>query len=165
MSRMLRNEKGIALVTTLLLMTFGVGLSALVAYSMATSLKMSRNRLDYQRALQAAKAGEEAVKAMVLFEESAPDAIFASGQVGDADCLEDKLNHSTNHWSACGEPSTIPDATKAPDVTFVHGSYNVRVKIIDTRQTSTHYYYTVLSRAESPGGNAAEILFVYRLEF
>jgi hypothetical protein len=160
----LRNEKGIALVTTLLLMAFGVGLSALVAYSLATSLKMSGNRLDYQRALQAAKAGEEAVKAMVLFEESAPDAIFSSSNVWDAGCLEDKLNHSSNHWSACGEPSKSPDATEAPDITFVQGPYNVRVKIIDTRQTSTHYYYTILSRAESPRGNTAEVLFVYRLE-
>ncbi len=160
----MRGEKGIALVTTLLLMAFGVALSAIVAYSLATSLKVSGSRLDYQNAVQAAKAGEEAVKAMLLSEENL-DKIF-SGSVNDPDCLKDKLTHSIDYWTACEEElSKIADATKAPDIVFKQGVYDVKVKIIDTRQTATDYYYTVLSRAESPRrGSVAEVLFVYRLE-
>ncbi len=187
----IRNQKGIALVATLLLVVLGFGVVAILFRLATQETKLARLEQGYTAALDAAKSGADLFIYMVQNatpNPPVPGGLGANTPFGTSylagKCLNVKMCNSTSNWTTNaawpGCPSqanaTSTDPTVGTDVTLTltNGAipYNVYVKVIDNYLTQGTgaapcqngcYYYTVLTRAQTPGsGEYAEILFVYR---
>lgn len=146
--KFLDNEKGIALVTSLLLTLISLGIIMALMYLISAQTKLSGAHKRYKNSLEASHGAVQLLtKEMIpmMFSAAAdPKATltseFASLQLDmvSNDCLKQKLSLPTSAWSACGgASSTTLDPKESPDVTFklpgVTGpGYKVYAKIIDT---------------------------------
>jgi len=185
-----RNQKGIALVATLMLLVLGFGVVAILFRLTTQETKLARLEQGYSTALDAAKAGADAFIYMVenTWQTTIP---LSCSTTPNVPCLQVKYTNVTSSCSAspaCANETnaTSTDPTSSPDLTLnlTNGSipYTVYVKIIDNyvsgAQTGTQnpnrcasgcYYYTVVSRAQpsaQPAGATeyAEVFFVYRFD-
>ena len=141
----LREEKGAALVTALMLTMLSLVISMALLYSVTMGTKISASQKRYRTALAAAHGGVE------LFTREIIPLLFQSGitresvqsqfslvnlQLPQYACLQQKLNTPTGKWT-CADPDPS-DPTVSPDVTFqLSGSatdqgFNVSAKIVDS---------------------------------
>lgn len=130
----LRNEKGIALVTALLLTLIGLGIIMVLMYSVTANIKVSAANKRYKNVVEAAYGGVSL--SVNEFIPSLNSAIFGDYSSGVSDlltkyaasdkinldipslaCLRDKLDNATANWSA--SCSKTPDPKDNPDMTFV----------------------------------------------
>ncbi|SMC19484.1 hypothetical protein SAMN02746041_00691 [Desulfacinum hydrothermale DSM 13146] len=161
----LADQSGIALVTTLMLMLLGMGLVALLLFSTTTGTKVSRMEGTYTTCLEAAKGGAEAIISMFLNDLQTPDSILNATVSSGSACLKDKMEKATTAWASCGSHATDLDPDLEPDITFNLASYDVRIKIVDTRETDVAYIYSVVVGASNPStGDRAEVAFLYEME-
>lgn len=181
MTNSIRNQKGIALVSTLILLVLGVGVVAILFRLCTQETKLTRLEQGYTAALDAAKGGADVFMYMRQNGAFTPPAgsgsstPFGTSPLG-GQCLQVKMQNSTLTWSTdtgwnsstCGSQTqaTSTDPTQFPDITLslANGAitYTVDVKVIDTylsaavsgSQTCPNgcYYHTVLSRALPQGG-------------
>jgi Tfp pilus assembly protein PilX len=153
----LRNEKGIALVTTLMLMVLGFALVATLMVLVTQGTKLSGIEQRYTAALEASKGGTEMIIDMIRNSTFAPPAAVGNA-TSPSGCLQQKMTLATSGWTG-----SCP-ASSYPDVQFTLGSYVVSVKIIDTKDAGADgFLYTINSRAVLPSSaEKAEIFFVYQ---
>ncbi|NLJ29501.1 MAG: hypothetical protein GX433_16040 [Deltaproteobacteria bacterium] len=162
-----KNERGIALITTLLLMVLGftVVVTLIVMVTQGTQITGIEQR--YTTALDASKGGADFIINMIRNDLTLPPVIAnAAGPSGSA-CLRQKLTSTTSaaNWSSCAANASTADPTDEPDITFILNNYLVSVKIIDTKESSTDYYYTIGIRSQVPNSTEhAEISILYRQE-
>ena len=169
MRRIVHNEKGVALLTTLMLMVLGFGVVTTLLYMVTQGTKTTRLEQEYATALDAAKGGADIIINMMeneLF--SAPT--MASTVSSNASCLEEKLSNPTTddnssaNWPSCTGQPTSSDPKTDPDLTLTLANRQVFVKVIHTTKTNTNYLYLINVRAEIPGSEAhVEISFLYQL--
>ncbi len=168
------NEKGIALLTTLMLMVLGFGLVATLLYMVTYGTKTTRLEQEYTIALDAAKGGADMLINMA--QRNLYDPPNLGGAIGsNASCMEEKLtmqntgDNQTGNWRSCSVQAISSDPKISPDLTLTVANHRVFAKIIDTRvttgTTATNYFYSVTVRAESLGGQGhAEISCLYQVE-
>ena len=189
MIRVLKNEKGIALITTLLLLVLGFAVVVTLLRLVTAETKMSRMEQSYQTALDTAKGGADLFISMK--QQYTGSGVFqqplGSNPVSPL-CLQVKLNNPTASWDAnwpggVGCPTvasgnaTNADPTQHADITLSLSNYNVSIKVIDTWFSSATncgsncpcnngcYYYTVSVRSVAPDSNEnANIYFIYRYD-
>ncbi len=141
--KIVRNERGMALVTSLLLMLIALAITMALLYLLVWQTKLSGAHKRYKTALEASQGGVEIFAKQVI-----PQVFtnFTSGMGAqfnlvwngsNPSCLSYKLNNATASWgSACGADSNPYDATKNWDVTFnlpgTQSNYSVYAKIVDT---------------------------------
>src|SRR6266571_9273183 len=144
------NEKGIALVTALMLTLLSLTIISVVLYFVTEGTKLSAGNKRYQNALEASYGGADFILKDLL-----PDAfanvdsgiktalthdynglaLVVPSNVSDA-CLSQKLSFSSSKWTSCTNLGTDPKA--APDFKFTlsgllsQPGYTVYAKIIDT---------------------------------
>jgi Tfp pilus assembly protein PilX len=183
----IRNQKGIALISTLLLVVLGFGVVAIMFRLSTQSSKLAGLEQGYAASLDAAKSGADLFIYMVQNGTyNPPNASFGTSS---GKCLGVKMFNTTSSWQASANwtgcasavSTTYPSAISSdpqdhPDLTLnlTNGSiqYTVNVKVIDNYASSATlttpcyngcYYYTVISRAQPVGSKeSAEIYFVYR---
>jgi len=138
---LLRDEKGIALVTSLMLTMITLVITMVMLYMVTQSIKTSGAEKAYKTALDAGLGGVDIVtKDALPYLLSATGSYDATkgyyigklgtdmnlnsllshaddGHLNDA-CLNAKLT-SAPPWAACGPDSTNLDATIAPDISFI----------------------------------------------
>jgi Tfp pilus assembly protein PilX len=152
-----RNQKGIALVATLILLVLGVGVVAILFRLSTQETKLARLEQGYTAALDAAKGGVDLF--MYLVQNGAHNPPVPSGSGSSTpfgtsplggQCLQVKMGNSTLNWSTnanwnsstCGSQTqaTSTNPTQSPDVTLslVNGAitYTVNVKVIDNYLSS-----------------------------
>jgi Tfp pilus assembly protein PilX len=132
--KLLRNEKGIALVTSLLLTLIGLGIIMVLMYSVTANIKVSAASKRYKNVVEAAYGGVSL--SVNEFIPSLNNAIFGNYSSGVSElltkyadsnkisldipslaCLRDKLDNATANWNpSC---SKTPDPKDKPDMTFV----------------------------------------------
>lgn len=192
MEHPLRNEKGIALVTTLMLLVLGFMVVMTLLRLVTAETKISRLEQTYTTALDASKAGTDLFIFLVQNGLSSPpnpgagtNPFGSSSYSGH--CLHVKMNNVTSSWytqsewtsnacpgSASGQ-ATSPDPTVQPDLTLTLSNYTVNLKLVDTTLTAATssgtcssngcWFYTVNVRAQAPGTNEhSDITFVYEYE-
>ncbi|MGO9021317.1 MAG: hypothetical protein ACLQVJ_23510 [Syntrophobacteraceae bacterium] len=182
-----QNQKGIALIATLMLMVLGFAIVAILFGLSTQETKLTRLEQGYTTALNAATAGTDLF--LYMRQNSAytpPSAPFGTSP-NNGNCLNVKMNNITSawsgaQWSGCPQASTTtaPSAissnpTDSPDITLTLSNYTVYIKVIDnwiTQPTKPNAgpcefngcnYYTVISQAVSPDlSEHAEVFFVYR---
>jgi hypothetical protein len=171
------NEKGIALLTTLMLMVLGFGVVATLLYMVTYGTKTSSVEQKYATALDAAKGGADFLINMMQNELFGPPGL--GGVVVSSSsslCMEQKLTQATTEsnpssgWPPCCSGNSTQcvnsDPRILPDLTLAVGGCQVFVKIINTKITNNAYLYTVSVRADSPTDSRephAEISFLYSL--
>ncbi|MRR55494.1 MAG: pilus assembly protein PilX [Deltaproteobacteria bacterium] len=159
MNSSLRNEKGAALITALMLTLISLAIIMLLLYYVTTGLQMSASQKRYKTVLEAAYGGTSfSVNEFIPKLNSAIFGNYTSGvkelltsyasnsnlslTLGNLSCLQQKLDNSTNNWgSGC---SKTLDPRDHPDMTFVLKStldtskfiqptgYKVYTKIVGT---------------------------------
>lgn len=191
MIKSIRNQKGIALVTTLLLLVLGFAVVAILLRLTTQATKLAGLEQGYTTALDAAKAGADDFIYMV--QNYVPAHTCGNPPIGfgtasdNGQCLQVKLYNATASWagnsnwdaSTCGDQAQATSSdptliTTYPDITLSLQNYKVSIKLIDTYLSaptdsnpcySGCYYYTVLAWAQARGSKEhAEIQFVYRYD-
>jgi len=149
------NQKGIALVSTLLLVVLGFGVVAIMFRLSTQEAKLASLEQGYTAALDAAKSGTDLFIYMVQNQTPNPPVPSGSGASTpfgtsflNGKCLNVKMSNSTSNWSTNANWAGCPSATStaapsaistnptdSPDITLAltNGSipYTVYVKLID----------------------------------
>jgi len=135
--KLLRDEKGIALVTALMLTLITLGISMVMLYLVTQNIQLSGSQKRYKNSLDAASGGVDIVTMDVLpyligatvANDGSNADFFKTSLAGSMPnlagltipatnaCLQAKL--TTKNWSAsCPAQSSTSDAKQAPDMTF-----------------------------------------------
>jgi hypothetical protein len=143
----LRNERGIALVTALLLTLIALAITMALLYLVIWQTTLSGAHKRYKTAIEATQGGAE------MFAKQVIPQVFLNVTTGmqasfnlswnstNPACLSTKLNNATGSWGAActaETAATLFDATKNWDVKFkLQGAggnpeYDVYAKIVDT---------------------------------
>lgn len=147
--KIVKNEKGIALVTSLLFMLIALAMIMALMYIVTWQTKLSGAHKRYKTAIEASQGGAE------IFARQVIPIMFANhttaglaGQLGfdattfsagSSRCLNTKLSSATADWGAtCGANASTLNATQLPDATITlrgtttNKDFVVFSKIIDT---------------------------------
>jgi Tfp pilus assembly protein PilX len=187
MKNPIKNQRGIALIATLMLLVLGFAVVVILFRLSTQETKLARLEQGYATALDAAKGVSDLFMFMVQngsYQATSPALPFGATR---SSCLQTKMAYTTSSWSAqtgwpaisttsTTAPSAISsDPTDTPDITLNLSNYTINLKVIDNSVTAASggnpcyhgcYYYTVVARAQAPGGSGehADILFVYRYD-
>jgi hypothetical protein len=148
--KLIRNKRGVALVTALLLTLITLCIIAGVFYALTQNIQSAASQKIYRSSVEATYGGSELMVKEILprlFSGESPSAIKTSlssinmefYSKADGSCLQDKLLNAPSGWSTnCSAANaTIVDPKVAPDVKFeLNGQsgnkYVVYSKIVDT---------------------------------
>jgi Tfp pilus assembly protein PilX len=179
------NQKGIALITTLVMLVLALGVVAILLQLTTRATRLTGLQQGYTTALNQARAGADSfINTALNFNSTTHTGTVPSFPPAAAPttstCLNTKLFTTTSAWGcASGAAASTPDATSNPDIKYTVGNDTVYIKIIDTTMmapnpadtacnssTSTNgcIFYTVLSTATGPTGKAT-VQFVYRVTY
>jgi len=177
----LNNERGVALLTTLMLMVLGLGIVATLLYTITQGTRSTALEQDYTKALDAAKGGADLLITMIHYPLLQPP--FGAVKPNPA-CWANKINYITydeavlSNWPSCAtaDGATDPDPTVQPDLTVKLADYQVYAKIIYTREVTDtictpsgeddckDHLYVVKVRGQAPNSDTvAEISFLYKI--
>ncbi|HLN91533.1 MAG TPA: hypothetical protein VK429_06705 [Patescibacteria group bacterium] len=128
--KILRNEKGFALVFVMILAVIALVMTLAMLLMVSRGSYVSGQQKRYRTALEASRGGAEAMM----------EAIAARGSILPAypnldqkASLVPKLVNGTNSWGTLDNTITINTATPATyDMTIDLGMYRVYVKVVDT---------------------------------
>jgi len=178
----LKNEKGIALITSLMLTLLSMIVAMALLYILTMDIQQTGMHKRYKTALEAASGGSQIVLREILpqllqnFDSSTLQNDLqntfsdVSLTVTDATCLRTKLTSATGTWAGCSstiDPISVPDMTLTLQPT-AGNSYTVFAKIIDTIPGNSD-----LSGLQLDGSGVSEsqnvitpqsIPYIYRLE-
>jgi hypothetical protein len=137
------NEKGIALVTVLILTAIMLVMIAGLLYMVTVGTQVSGIAKRYKTALEAGIGGTEVIFELISQRNKPPINLsefyaFEDGKAGKPVCLSEKLNKSTSNWNQqfCSSTLTIdPNDPTTYDMRFDLGLspvYRVYAKIVDT---------------------------------
>jgi hypothetical protein len=175
MKSIISNNKGIALVTSLLFTMITVGIILALFYVITQSIKISAATKRYRNVTEAAYGGGELMALDVIGNawknvDSANgisnSLVSMYGNIGlsvsaSDDCIKQKLSYPTAYWTDCTAPqkSTELSAIRtSPDLTFLlkgvstGKNYKLYAKIVDTTPGNTDTTLSSLLTADDSDG-------------
>lgn len=182
-ARYLQNNKGIALITSLMMTFITLTIVMAVMYMVTQSIQQTGQTKRYRTALEASYGGADALVKQVLpviLDSSFQSdfTLFSVTYPNDTNCsIAAKLTLSPNEWATLCDQS--PEPKKTPDITFQlpasagGQSYTVYAKIIDTLIGNTDMSAGgggdalaggVVETGGGAGIDVKHIPYVYRLE-
>jgi len=178
MKRIIASNKGVALFMALILGLVSVMFLSALLYMISTGTRMSGLERTYSTAVEAARGGADIVcRLLRRGGVDVQDLVNAPWvTVRDQQCLSDKLENETSNWTNCtngceDEYDDLTDIRNCYDLRTTAGSYEVNVKIVDTKSYinahgDTCYIYTIhaLSISNDDPNDKAWITFLYRVE-
>lgn len=173
----LRNERGIALITALLMMVLGFAVVVTLLLLVTQGTKISGIEQRYAVALDATKGGGDLIIYMIRNGLTSPPSLANATGPSTSSCLNQKLSKPTSaaNWAACSwststsnpamKQAISEDPSEAPDLTLNMNGYQVFVKITDTKETSTDFLYNINIRSQLPNSpEHSEISLLYQQE-
>jgi hypothetical protein len=128
--KILRNEKGFALVFVMILAVIALVMTLAMLLMVSRGSYVSGQQKRYRTALEASRGGAEAMMEAIAARGSILPAYPNLDQKGS---LVPKLVNGTNSWGTLDNTITINTATPATyDMTIDLGMYRVYVKVVDT---------------------------------
>jgi len=171
------NERGVALVTALMLMLVILAICMSMLYMVMQSTKSSASQKRYSTSVAASYGGTEVLKDIMprlmgySTVRSALPTVTGFNNINlafpsassDLDCLTQKLKKNPSEWTACGEANKTVNAKSNPDFTFTlkgltaDTGYKVYTKIVNTvagnsDQSGVDYLESGLGVAQAGGG-------------
>ena len=141
----IKDEKGIALVTALILALVSMAIATATIYMVLQSTSISGLEKRYTTALGAAKGGAEVATKVITNAGTDPTGLLTINT--SSNCLDQKLQlrktdeNGNNQWTNCTAQQRSLDVTESPDMTMTLGSgnntYTVNIKIVDTIEGNT----------------------------
>jgi hypothetical protein len=132
--RILRNEKGLAMLMVLVLSAIALAVMSGLIYMTTAGTSISGMQKRYKTALEAGDGGVDV--AYQLIDARGNPNIPGLGLIINASsaCLTDKLTKATSNWTAGCDSSRLISITNSAtyDMKFDLGSYRVYSKIADT---------------------------------
>jgi hypothetical protein len=133
------NNKGFALVITMLFAMIALALTGALLYMVTQSTLMTGIGQRYATALDAAKGSLEITN---IFIRDYPDTLTpASGTTPTLSCTYEKIQNETYKWvtncTANDSIDSVASIIAFPDVIIVFGIYTTYVKIVNMRFTKT----------------------------
>ena len=141
-------EKGIALVTALLLTLIGLAIILAAIYFVMQGTKVSGFQKRYATALEASNGGVEIMTKEIIGKTIGGAGLSTLGTYGgmllasvNDTCFTAKMTTATNSWSAsaaCNNVSLSFDPTVSPDITLTlngaggSANFSVYTKVVDT---------------------------------
>lgn len=123
------NDKGIALVTALILSLLALVIAAATIYMLLQSTEISGLKKRYTSALGAAKGATEATALLISLQGSIPTDLADISTVINP-CFDIKLTNRRADWGACDTGETV--SSSSYDIKFNLGNYEAYAKIVDT---------------------------------
>jgi len=117
--KILRNEKGFALVLVMILAVVALMMTVAMLFMVSRGSYVSGQQKRYRTALEASRGGAEAIMDVI-----------ATRPPGMSDSLKTKLSSPTNSWGALDNSITVTPGNA--DRTINLGMYIVYVKVVDT---------------------------------
>lgn len=150
--RHMKNQRGIALVTALLLTLISLAVIMTVLYFINSGTAVSAANKRYRSAVEAAHGGGDLSRQLIADLYSPSFANISGAKIGleaaysaigltvpvSSVCLDQKLHNATSQWSACSPESKTTDPRVSPDITFkLQGvpsqpGFNVFTKIVNS---------------------------------
>jgi len=147
-----KNERGVALVTALMLMLVILAICMSLLYMVTQSTKSSASQKRYSTSIAAGYGGTEVLKDILprlmgySTVRSALPTVTGFSNINlafptassDLDCFSQKLKNNPAEWSACGAANKSVNAKLKPDFTFTLNGltagqgYKVYTKIVST---------------------------------
>ncbi len=185
--RALRNEKGLALLSTLMMLVLGFGVVAMLLRLVTAESKLAGMEQGYTTALDAGKSAADMFLYLVQNSLDNPPNTIGAATTPNSSCIQIKRTKKTSEWTGAGwddkgcpsiANATNPDPTVFPDVTMTLANCIVKFKIINTTLTAAPVpappsgtpcelgciYYTVNVRSVSTNKEQADLSFVYRYD-
>lgn len=132
--KMLRNEKGIALVMVLVLSLISLAVVSSLLFMVTQGTRLSGSVKLYRTAEEASQGGIEQI-ANLIDDRGTPT---TGTPTTNTACLDEKLAESTADWASCTAPEMSLDPSTGPDLTLTFGAtpfqFTVSAKIVDTVQ-------------------------------
>lgn len=182
----LKNERGIALVTALLLTLISLAMIMALLYTVTWQTQLSAAHKKYKTALEAAYGGPEIVAKQIIpkvFDNVTGARLTAQfpgvGLVpASGTCLKAKLEKATAEWgTACGTDTNLFDPTSSTDIRLtlqgaqgVQSDFNVFAKIVDTVPGNSDLSgFDLLDKGDGVAGSSSAVApqhmpAVYRIE-
>lgn len=147
----LRNEKGIALVTSLMFTLISLGIIMMLLYMVTQATKINSANKNYKTAIEASYGAVDLIALDILPSMLNPSSAFNASSYSnvslatpDSACLAEKLKTPTSLWNSTLCDTTTKSLTPnvKSDFTFNLKStndsfgYNVYAKIVDTKCTA-----------------------------
>jgi hypothetical protein len=182
--KLLKNNRGIALVTSLMLTLVSLMIVMAVLYVVTQSINQSGQLKKYRTSLDASYGGSEIfvkdILPVVLQNYSSPTLVnvvqTTFGGVGlqvlaDQNCLQSKLTRVTSGWPA--NCSSTPEPKKSPDMTFTLQAASGNPFIVYSKIVSTVVGNSDTGGLQLEGSGVAEssslltpqhFPYIYRME-
>lgn len=186
--KLLKSNKGIALITTLMLTLISLTMILALLYIVSQDIMTSGSQKRYENSLEAAHGGVDILSREIiprlLRGDSASeitknyDILFKSAMnIPLSACLNDKLKYNKSEWTNCSADAADMDAKKSFDVSLTlknvkssQPGFTVYSKIIDTSPGNTDTSgIDYLDNGASVtgagiGANPKHIPYMYRIE-
>lgn len=160
------NDKGIALVTALILSLLALVIATATIYMLLQSTEISGLKKRYTSALGASKGATEATALLISLGGSIPTDLASITTVINS-CFDIKLTNRKANWGACDTGETI--SSSSYDIKFDLGNYEAYAKIVDTVPGNTLIGESlevkgVISGQSGYIKNPTVVPYMYRLE-
>lgn len=174
MNKILSNNKGVALVTSLMLTLISMGIIMALLYMITQSIKVSAASKRYRNATEATYGGAELVAFELIgtawknYSSAGGAASKLVANYGNVDlavpvanaCLTQKLSSPASSWTSCTSQQKSMDISSiktAPDMSFLlKGTnsgqhYKVFAKIVDTTSGNTDTSSLITNTSDKEG--------------
>lgn len=168
MLRHIKNEKGVVLITSLMLTMVSLAIVLALLYFLTQSIKVTSATKRYKNTLEATYGGAEMVafdvvdKAFKNFSTFSKVGLYPNMNftLQTPNCFKQKLEGVSSSWSACSnleKDNSLASIKSSPDMTFylrgtsTYQDYKVYAKIVDTAPGNTDTSGLVSSNAEDSG--------------
>jgi hypothetical protein len=144
--RQLRNERGVAMITAIMLSFLAMIIILALLYVVSQGTKTSAASKRYKSALEASYGGTEVFTKYFIPQLSGSTTtsltavlVGTAPTFGDTNCINDKMNKVMKDWGACSSAAKTDNPKQAPDATFSlrgpagQANFNVYAKIVDTQ--------------------------------
>lgn len=161
------NQKGIALVTALILALIAMAIAIATIYIVIQSTEVSGLKKRYTTALGATKGATEATALLISLSGSIPLDMNAITTISNPACFETKLTNRKASWGSCDTGETVTSSSF--DIRFDFGNYSSYGKIVDTIPGNTIIGESLEVKGVVSGQagyikNPTVVPYMYRLE-
>lgn len=164
------NDKGIALVTALILSLLALVIATATIYMLLQGTEVSGLKKRYTSALGASKGATEATALIISLSGSIPSDLAGITTVSNPSCFDKKLTNRKVDWGVCDTGETI--SSSSYDIKFdltAYGGYEAYAKIVDTVPGNTLIGESLEVKGVVSGQsgyikNPTVVPYMYRLE-